>query len=164
MRKLIISYERLQTLLALPKRYSSLTLRSGISRISFSQKVIRTADKDSQLSTDELDFPGMHWIQRYQIYLLEDIEAFTETLNPASYHYERVIASSSTAVSGMASASTSSTPAGLRYTKILLRSTDLRLRILGKRTQSIINLVDLQSPPLSSSHLRPSGPQKLTFQ
>ena len=121
-------------------------------RVLFSQRVIRTADKDSQLSTDELDFPGMHWIQKHPICLVDDIEAFTERLNAASYHYERVTASSSTDASVMASASMSSTQSGLRYMKILLRFTDLRLWSLEKRTQSIINLVDLQSPPLSSSN------------
>ncbi|KAJ6020839.1 hypothetical protein N7540_006343 [Penicillium herquei] len=96
------------------------------------KKVIAMAQPDSGLSTDDLDFPGMHWIQRHQIYLLEAIEALTETLNAASYHYRQVIPPSSDSMS--------STHAGLRYAKILLRSTELRLRSLEKRTQSIINL------------------------
>ncbi|KAJ5893448.1 hypothetical protein N7495_005139 [Penicillium taxi] len=96
------------------------------------KKVLSTASRNSGLNTDDLDFPGMHWIQRHQIYLLEAIEAFTETLNAASSHYENVISSSSI--------STSSTLAGFQYTKMLLRSTDLRLQSLGKRTESIINL------------------------
>ncbi|KAJ5723033.1 hypothetical protein N7488_001068 [Penicillium malachiteum] len=96
-------------------------------------QVIEMAETDSGLSTDDLDFPDMHRIQRYQIYLLEAVEALTETLSAASYHYRQVLPPSS--VDSM-----SSTLAGLRYANILLRSTELRLRSLEKRTQSIINL------------------------
>ncbi|KAJ5709907.1 hypothetical protein N7493_009499 [Penicillium malachiteum] len=96
-------------------------------------QVIEMAETDSGLSTDDLDFPSMHRIQRYQIYLLEAVEALTETLSAASYHYRQVLPPSS--VDSM-----SSTLAGLRYANILLRSTELRLRSLEKRTQSIINL------------------------
>ncbi|KAJ5736707.1 uncharacterized protein N7483_001832 [Penicillium malachiteum] len=97
------------------------------------KQVIEMAQNDSGLATDDLNFPSMHRIQRYQIYLLEAVEALTETLSAASYHYKQVLPHSS--VDSM-----SSTLAGLRYANILLRSTELRLRSLEKRTQSIINL------------------------
>jgi hypothetical protein len=75
-------------------------------------------------------------LSKYQIYLLEATEAVTATLDCVQAHHEQV-----TKASTSLSSAACETQAGFRYRRTLLKSTDLRLKSLEKRTQNIINLV-----------------------
>lgn len=102
------------------------------------QKVLRMAEDTSQQNELNLDFPGLHMIQRTQVYLREAIESLTNTLVAVMDQHNRVTENSDLALS-----SYQSTQKGLRYRQTILKSTDLRLQSMEKRTESTINLVSI---------------------
>ncbi|KAJ5380530.1 uncharacterized protein N7496_002958 [Penicillium cataractarum] len=97
-------------------------------------KILHMA-RDPELNGGDVDLPEIHMIQRHQIYLREAIESITVTLDATIDHQQR-LNEGSTSISP----SHNATQAGLRYRKVLIKSTDLRLRSMGKRTQNTINM------------------------
>ncbi|KAJ5762184.1 uncharacterized protein N7511_005566 [Penicillium nucicola] len=104
-------------------------------KVVTNSKVLHLAKGDSELADMDLDFPGLHMIQRTQIYLREAIEAITVTLDAMICQHERLIKAS-----GRITPSVESAQADFRYRKVTISSTDLRLQSMERRTQSTINL------------------------
>lgn len=108
--------------------------------------------RDPELKHRDVDFPGIHMIQRHQIYLREAIEAITVTLDATTDHQKR-LNEASTSISR----SHDAIQAEFRYRKVLIKSTDLRLHSMEKSTQKKINLVCLLAPSPSIHPRRPSN-------
>ncbi|KAL5326554.1 hypothetical protein ACEPPN_004240 [Leptodophora sp. 'Broadleaf-Isolate-01'] len=105
------------------------------------ENILLSADHPGS-AADALDFVGLHMLSKHQIYLIEAADAAMATLDSLTAHHERLLKSYAPA-SEFAFRRTQDT---FCHRRTMLKSTNLRLKSLEKRTQNIINLVGAERP------------------